>query len=136
LSIKKDIALIEIINKDLTTTKTFLAKDGNFFAHGKSIKEAADAAYKKKIINMDVESKINLFVKKFNFNSVQSNKTFFNWHHTLTGSCYQGRIRFVEEKDIDLNKSMSTKEFLELTKNEYGGDIIKKIIQTYIQTKE
>jgi len=31
---------------------------------------------------------------------------------------------------------MSTKEFLELTKNEYGGDIIKKIIQTYTQTKE
>ena len=136
ISIKKNIAMIDIINKDLTTTKTFLAKDENFFAHGKSIKEAVEAAYKKKKINMDIESKINLFGKTFGFNSVQSNKTFFEWHHTLTGSCELGRNRFAEEKDIDLNESMTTKEFLELTKNAYGGEAIQKIIQIYTQTKE
>ena len=136
ISIKKNIALIEVIYKDLTTTKTFLAKDQNFFAHGKTAKEAVDAAYKKKISNMDVESKINLFVKTFDFDSVQSNRTFFDWHYTLTGSCELGRELFVKENAIDLNKSMSTKKFLELTKNAYGGDTIKKIIEIHKQTKE
>ena len=136
ISIKKNIALVNVINKDLTTTKTFLAKDETFFAHGETIKEAIEAAYQKKIINMDVESKINLFVKTFDFNSVQSNRTFFDWHYALTGSCELGRNIFVKENAIDLNKSMSTKEFLELTKNAYGGETIKKIIEIYTQTKE
>jgi hypothetical protein len=136
ISIKKNIALIEVINKDLTTTKTFLAKDENFFAHGRTAKEAIEASYKKKIANMDVETKINLFVKTFDFNSIQSNRTFFDWHYTLTGSCELGRNRFVKENAIDLNKSMSTKKFLELTKNAYGGDIIKKIIEIYKQTNK
>lgn len=136
ISIKKNVALIEVINKDLTTTKTFLAKDENFFAHGKTAKEAIEAAYRKKIASVDVETRINLFVKTFDFNSVQSNRTFFDWHHVLTGSCELGRNRFVKENAIDLNKSMSTKKFLELTKNEYGGEIIKKIIEIYKQTKK
>ena len=136
ISIKKNLALIEVINKDLTTTKTFLAKDENFFAHGRTAKEAIEAAYQKKIVNMDVETKINLFVKTFDFNSVQSNRTFFGWHYSLTGSCELGRNRFVKENAIDLNKSMSTKKFLELTKNAYGGDIIKKIIEIYKQTNK
>ena len=136
ISIKKNLALIEVINKDLTTTKTFLAKDENFFAHGKTAKEAIEAAHQKKLVNMDVETKINLFVKTFDFNSIQSNRTFFDWHYTLTGSCELGRNRFVKENAIDLNKSMSTKNFLELTKNAYGGDVIKKIIEIYTQTKE
>ena len=136
ISIKKNIALVEIINNDLTTTKTFLAKDENFFAHGRTAKEAIEAAYQKKICNMDVETKINLFVKTFDFNSVQSNRTFFDWHYALTGSCELGRKRFVKENAIDLNKSMSTKKFLELTKNAYGGEVIKKIIEFYTQTKE
>ena len=136
ISIKKNIALIEVIYKDLTTTKTFLAKDENFFAHGKTAKEAIEAAYRKKIASVDIETKINLFVKTFDFNSVQSNRTFFNWHYTLTGSCELGRGLFVKESAIDLNKSMSTKKFLELTKNAYGGEIIKKIIEIYTQTKE
>ena len=137
ISIKKNIALIEVINKDLTTTKTFLAKDEKFFAHGRTAKEAIEAAYQKKIRKMarkmDVETKINLFVKTFDFNSVQSNRTFFDWHYTLTGSCELGRNHFVKENAIDLNKSMSTKKFLELTKNAYGGEIIKKIIEIYTQ---
>ena len=136
ISIKKNLVLIEVINKDLTTTKTFLAKDENFFAHGKTAKEAIEAAHQKKLVNMDVETKINLFVKTFDFNSIQSNRTFFYWHYTLTGSCELGRNRFVKENAIDLNKSMSTKNFLELTKNAYGGDVIKKIIEIYTQTKE
>ena len=136
ISIKKNLALIEVINKDLTTTKTFLAKDENFFAHGKTAKEAIEAAHQKKLVNMDVETKINLFVKTFDFNSIQSNRTFFDWHYTLTGSCELGRNRFVKENAIDLNKSMSTKNFLELTKNAYGGDVIKKIIEVYKQTNK
>jgi len=54
--------------------------------------------------------------------------TFFDWHGKLTGSCEMGRRSFAQDNGIDLEKDMLTVErFVELTKSQYGGEIIKKI---------
>ena len=39
-----------------------------------------------------------------------------------------GRDKFYEENGIDLTKKYSVRYFLNITKNSYGGDIIKQII--------
>jgi len=40
-----------------------------------------------------------------------------------------GRDNFVKSNGIDLNKTYSINEFIELTKNQYGGEIIKQLIK-------
>ena len=60
-----------------------------------------------------------------------TNRLFFGWHHFLTGSCQEGRMRFVESKGIDLDSEMTTIDFLNLTKNEYNGNAIAEILNRY-----
>ena len=56
-------------------------------------------------------------------------KELFTWHHVLTGSCKQGRESFCKQHGIDLDGDMFTiHEFVGLTKDSYGGDIIKRLI--------
>lgn len=56
-------------------------------------------------------------------------KELFYWHHVLTGSCEQGRLSFCINKGIDIEKdSFTIYEFIELTKESYNGDIIKKLL--------
>jgi len=76
------------------------------------------------------EEKIEEFKKQFNMADKYPAKTFFDWHNKLTGSCLFGRQQFVNENDINLDVDMFTvAEFVELTKNSYGGDVIRKITE-------
>ena len=105
-----------IINKDLTTTPCYVVKHENLFAHGSTVK------------SMDVEEKIDAFLKEFDICTKYPAKMFYEWHHKLTGSCEFGRNAFVKNHGIDLENGMYTvKEFIEITKDDFGGDIIKQI---------
>ena len=54
--------------------------------------------------------------------------SFFEWHNILTGSCEYGRKSFIESNGIDIeNDSFTIQEFINLTKNSYGSEIIKKL---------
>lgn len=117
-----------IINKDLTTETCYVAKSGNTFAHGKTIHEAHEALIEKLLEEMPVEERIENFLKEFSGNKKFKVIEFYKWHHILTGSCKFGRDQFAKEHGIDLeNDEFTVKEFVELTKNSYGGDIIKEI---------
>ena len=117
-----------IINKDLTTETCYVAKSGNTFAHGKTIHEAHEALMEKLLEEMPVEERIENFLKEFSGNKKFKVIEFYKWHHILTGSCKFGRDQFAREHGIDLEKDEFTvKEFVELTKNSYGGEIIKEI---------
>lgn len=55
-------------------------------------------------------------------------RLFFDWHGRLTGSCQLGRKIFVENHGIDLDKdTMTLRRFLELTREDYGGETIRKV---------
>lgn len=117
-----------MINEDLTTETCYVAKSGNTFAHGKTIHEAHEALMKKMLEEMPVEERIENFLKEFSGNKKFKVIEFYKWHHILTGSCKFGRDQFAKEHGIDLeNDEFTVKEFIELTKNSYGGDIIKEI---------
>ena len=128
-NIHNNVASGFIIGFDMTLIPCYVAKAGNYFAHGKTLKDAVEDAEAKEIGEMPIEERIEKFIEVFgSLDSEHTGKEFYDWHHILTGSCRMGRDKFCKENGIDLTKKYSVKYFLNITKNSYGGDIIKQII--------
>ena len=116
-----------IINNDLTETPCYIVKEGKYFAHGKTLAEANAALQDKLFDKMPVEKRIAAFWTCHKRGIKYPIKDFFEWHHKLTGSCLMGRQQFAKDHDVDLNGEMTVEEFIALTKNAFGGDIIKRL---------
>ena len=129
-NIHNNVASGFIIGFDMTLIPCYVAKAGNYFAHGKTLKDAVEDAEAKEMGEMPIEERIEKFIEVFgSLNSEHIGKEFYDWHHILTGSCRMGRDAFCKENGIDLTKKYSVRYFLNITKNSYGGDIIKQIIK-------
>ena len=116
-----------IVNNDLTETLCYIVKEGKYFAHGKTLAEANAALQDKLFDKMPVEKRIAAFWTCHKRGIKYPTKDFFEWHHKLTGSCLMGRQQFAKDHDVDLEGDMTVEEFIALTKNSFGGDIIKKL---------
>ena len=117
-----------IVNKDLTTERCYVAKMDDVFAHGKTAREAHEALCEKVFQRMDTEEKVEAFLREFKPGKKYPAKAFYDWHNKLTGSCKMGRDEFVRSNGIDLENGLYTvEEFVEITKNAYGGEVIKMI---------
>ena len=129
-SIHSTYAVGVILNDDLTLTHTYIAKVGNCFAHGDTLRQARESAEAKALQNEPIEQRILRFKAQYPDNNKKiPAMELFKWHNILTGSCEQGRRNFALNKGIDLdNDSFTIQEFVEITKNSYGGDIIKQIL--------
>ena len=127
--VHNNVAKGYILNSDFTLTETFVAKENNKFAHGETLHEAFDSLQEKLYDDSTEEERLDAFKKHFpDFTKKVSAKELFHWHHVLTGSCKQGRMSFCANKGIDINKDAYTvHEFIGLTKDSYGGDIIRKL---------
>ncbi|MFA5403283.1 MAG: hypothetical protein WC318_07310, partial [Candidatus Omnitrophota bacterium] len=121
-SIRNNIAKGFIVNNDMQRKKCFVIKRDNYFAHGGTLKEAQESLCEKMFDDMSEEERVEMFLSEFNFIDKYPAKTFFDWHNRLTGSCLFGRQHFAKEKGVDLENDIFTvNEFVELTKNSYGG---------------
>ena len=109
----------------------YIVKDGDIFAHGSTIKEAEDALHEKIMENMDEGEAIEKFVEHFKPKTLYRNSEFFEWHHYLTGSCRMGRENFCANHGVDMDGQSTPEYFIELTKNDYGGDTIRKLEKHY-----
>ena len=117
-----------IVNKDLTTTTCYIAKDNEgHFAHGESFEQAKKSLEEKALEDMDEEERIEKFLEHFDLSKPYKGKEFFDWHHILTGSCEFGRNAFVMDHGLDLDKEYSVKYFLDITMNSYGSEVIRRI---------
>ena len=128
-SIHGNVAKGFILNKNLTLEKIFVAKGNNKFAHGKNLKEAVADLQEKIFDDLDIEEKIEMFNKQFNRFDKYIGEEFYKWHHILTDSCTAGRDNFVRENNLDLKKLYTVDEFIKITKDSYGGNIIKKLCE-------
>ena len=118
-----------ILETDLTLTPCYVAKSGNTFAHGNTLKEAIDALHEKLFDDMPEEDRIAEFFKSHSPGVKYPAKDLFVWHNRLTGSCEAGRMSFVRSHDIDLeNDTFTIEEFINLCKDSYGGETIKKLL--------
>lgn len=120
-----------IVGTDLSFQPCFIVKQDRYFAHGKTLRKALDALRDKIFKSMPEEDRIRSFVESHELDQEYENRDFFDWHKKLTGSCEAGRMAFVRDHQIDLDGKMTTEEFLALTKDSFGGDIIKKVEVNY-----
>ena len=122
-----------ILKSDLTLTDCYIAKVGNFFAHGKTLREAMDDAQAKYDENRPLEERITDTIKKYpTLDTIVAHSELFTLHHVLTGSCLQGRQAFASDHNLDPEKgSMTMREFIELTKDAFDGDVIRQLAEAY-----
>ena len=126
--VKGNIAHGYILNDDFTLEPCYIAKGHNKFAHGKTVRKAVEDLQNKIFEDMDTDEAIELFLKEFELDKKYNAKDFYIWHNRLTGSCEMGRDSFVKNKGIDLENNMYTvQEFINITRNDFGGDIIRQL---------
>ena len=128
-NIKGNIAKGFILNKDLSLSPCYIAKGHNKFAHGETIKDAVESLQNKIFQDMDTDEAIELFLQEFSdLNKKYPAKSFYIWHNRLTGSCEMGRNAFVKDGGYDLeNDEFTVQEFIDITKDAFGGDIIRQL---------
>lgn len=114
-----------------TPVPCYIVKDGNVFAHGNTLREAEDALRAKIFENMDEDEAIERFQEHFKPGVKYKNSEFFEWHHYLTGSCRMGRETFCRNNGVDMDGESTPEYFIELTKDAYGGEVIKKLKEYY-----
>ena len=133
---KGNIAKGFIVNCDFTYEPCYIVKGNGYFAHGKTIREAQHGLVKKYIEDMDEDEVIGKFMEEFEPNKKYKGSVFFNWHHYLTGSCLMGRESFVKNHDLELDDEFTVDEFIELTINDYGGEIIGQLKERWDKLKK
>lgn len=138
IQVKGNFAKGYIIDEDnLTLVPCYIAKVGNSFAHGKTLKEAVADAKAKEMERLPIEERIEKFKEVFgSLDSEHTGKEFYDWHHFLTGSCRMGRDGFCKTHKIDLEKKYTVRYFLDITKDSYGSDIIELVCNAYGLSEE
>ena len=131
-SVRDNIAQGFILENDLALEPCFIVKEQNKFAHGETLHDAFTALQEKLFDDSTEEERIEAFKKKFpEYDTQYPNRELFAYHHVLTGSCRMGRESFCKDKGIDIDSSTTVREFVELTKNSYGGETIRKLPEVY-----
>ena len=127
-NVKGNVAKGWIVKSDLTLDLCYIAKKDNMFAHGKTIREAMKALDEKIFENLPEEERIEAFLEAVEDGPKYPAKLFFDWHGMLTGSCQMGREVFIKNHGINLeHDKMTLRKFIKLTRDDYGGEVIKGI---------
>lgn len=129
--VRGNIAKGVILKNGLQLEDCFVVKQDEHFAHGETLAKAMEALREKLFEDMPEEARIKAFVENHDAEKQYPNMDFFDWHHRLTGSCEMGRRAFAERHNVDLNSSMTVSEFIRLTENDYGGNVIRKLRAHY-----
>lgn len=127
-ALRGNVARGLMIGEDLTTSVCYVVKQDNVFAHGATLKKAVAALRGKLFLNMPEENRIEAFMAEHQPGVKYPAADLYDWHHKLTGSCEAGRQQFAKDRGIDIDHDMLTvEEFIELTRDAYGGDVIRKL---------
>ena len=127
-----NIAQGRILRRDLTTQKCYIARNDRHFAHGDTVREAMEALISKEFDGMPEAERITAFRREFpETDKPYPNKSLFEWHNRLTGSCLAGRRAFVEERGLSLDGCTTVREFIRLTEDAYGGSTVRKLKKEY-----
>ena len=130
--IKRNIAKGFIVGKGAELKPCYIAKGQGYFAHGETMQEAVQSLQDKLLENLDTEETIANFKEEFEKGKKYPVRKFYEWHHYLTGSCEMGRKEFARLHNINIDKDeMTVEEFITLTENAYGGEIIKELEESY-----
>ena len=129
-AVKGDVAKGATLQKDMSLKDCWIAKRGNFFAHGDTLHEAVEAVEAKWRENRPLDERIAEFIKTHPALD-QEYGDLFDWHHILTGSCEFGRRQWCEEHGYNPTDSITLRTFLTETVGDYGGDVIRRVAKEY-----
>jgi hypothetical protein len=124
-SVHGSIALGFILNSDLTLTKTYVAKSGGHFAHGASASDARRDAIAKALQSIPAEERVALFLSTAK--ELYTGHELLNIHRQLTGSCEQGCRAFVKSKQIEMDRTYTLIEFVDIVSGQYGSKVIDEL---------
>lgn len=134
-SVHGNIAQGFILKSDLTLQPCYIVKEQNYFARGDTLHDAFTSLQEKLERLYDEsteEERIEAFVKKFpDYDMPYPNRDLFAYHNVLTGSYRMGRESFCKDKGINLDGSTTVRDFVFLTKDSYGSEIIRRLPQAY-----
>ena len=132
-SVHGNIARGATINSDLTLADCYIAKYEDYFAHGETAKQAMADAQSKAYQNKPIEERIDFVVKRYPDVDVPiEHSVLFSLHNFLTGSCLFGRQKFAKSHSLDPEHgTMTMREFINLTKDAFGGDNIRQLADAY-----
>lgn len=124
-----DLAKGFILNSDLTESPCYIAKGRGYFAHGKTLREAVDALHEKIFDDLEPDEKISALLSEIELGQKYKVSIWYDWHHRLTGSCEAGRKAWMRNHGVTMDDEYTLEEFCDLTKNGYGGAIIKQLAE-------
>ena len=132
LNIHKNVAFGCIYRKNLQRQDCYIVKENGKFAHGKTLQDAHMALQGKLYNDNTIEGRITAFKQKFpKYDKPYNNRDLFAYHHVLTGSCVFGRKAFVTDNGLSLDGKTTVRDFIKLTEDAYGSDIIKLLPEAY-----
>ena len=127
-----NIAQGRILRGDLTTQKCYIVRNDRHFAHGDTVREAMEALISKEFDGMPEAERITAFRREFpETDKPYPNKSLFEWHNRLTGSCLAGRRAFVQDRGLSMDGKTTVREFIRLTEDAYGGSTVRKLKKEY-----
>ena len=124
------------LQRNVILVPCYIAKVGDFFAHGTTAHQALHDAQGKYDQNKPLSERIADTVAKYpTLDTVVSHAELYALHHTLTGSCRFGRDEFATNHGLDPEQGeMTMRQFINLTMDAYGGDAIKELLHAYTTT--
>lgn len=129
-AVRGNVAKGAVLCKDLTLRDCWIARRGNFFAHGDTLHAAVEAVEAKWMENRPLDERIAEFMKTHPALDEEYGDL-FEWHHVLTGSCEFRRRQWCEEHGYKPTDSITLRTFLTKTVGAYGGDVIRQVAQQY-----
>ena len=132
-SVSGNFAKGKILHSDLTLTDCYIARVGNYFAHGETLRQAYADATAKALAYEPIEDRVKRVVEQYpDADEPIEHSELFMLHNILTGSCEFGRRQFAREHNLDPeNGKMSMRDFIELTKDAYGSSNIRLLAEAY-----
>ena len=128
-SVHGNIARGATINSDFTLADCYIAKCGDYFAHGETAKQAMADAQSKAWQNKPIEERIDYVIGKYpNVDVPIEHSTLFSLHNFLTGSCLFGRQEFAKSHSLDPEHgAMTMRGCIRLAKDADGGGKIRQL---------
>lgn len=132
ISIRGNVVQGFVFEHNVFPKPCYIVKENGKFAHGSTLRDAFISLQEKLYDDSTEEERIAAFKSKFpDYDTPYANTDLFAFHHVLTGSCRMGRKQFVKNHSIDINGATTVRDFVELTKDSYGGSIIRRLPEAY-----
>ena len=115
---------------DMRLKPCFIARRGNSFAHGDSLRQAVADAEAKYMESRPLDERISAFLEAHPELDTPYGDL-FEWHHTLTGSCRAGREEWCRAHGYQPTDSITVRAFIKQTLGDYGGKTIRELAKRY-----